>query len=362
MSKPNDILNQGDPMSQVKTIEWKDGAIVLPDQTLLPERLEMLRCEKIQQIWEAIKMLRVRGAPALGVAAAYAVVLGLKEFAGSAREEFDRQMNQVCDYIATSRPTAVNLFWALERMKRFRQTLAEQPTQVVWEALLEEARRIHQEDEQTCQAIGDHGQTLLPNPATVITHCNAGALATAGIGTALGVIYAAQQVGKKVRVYSDETRPLLQGARLTAWELIQNGVEVITICDNMAAVVLKTKSVDCVIVGADRIAANGDTANKIGTYGLSILAKHHGAPFYVAAPLSTIDRSLSNGAQIPIEERDPDEIRRGFGRLTAPPNVQVFNPAFDVTPAENVSAIITEKGILRAPYERSIAEAFKGRE
>ena len=343
---------------RVKTIWWEDGLVKMIDQTLLPEELKILQCSDVDQVWEAIKMLRVRGAPALGVAAAYGVVLGLKQATGEDLKSFDARLENVSDYLATSRPTAVNLFWALDRMKSTREACPEKTAEAVWKRLLEEAERIREEDEETCRAIGEHGQSLIPENGTVLTHCNAGSLATAGIGTALGVIYAAHWAGKKLRVFADETRPLLQGSRLTAWELMENGVDVTVICDNMAAVVMRNKGVDCVIVGADRIASNGDTANKIGTYGLSVLAQRHQVPFYVAAPLSTIDRSLSTGEQIPIEERDPDEVRRGFGKLTAPATVPVYSPAFDVTPAENIAAIITEKGVLRAPLNESIRRAF----
>jgi len=329
------------------------------DQTLLPSDYKVISCETLESVWEAIKMLRVRGAPALGVAAAYGVVTGLRDCKDCEREEFDAKLKQVSDYIATSRPTAVNLFWALERMQRVASGCGQMSSSELWGRLFEEAENIRKEDERMCRSIGEHGQTLLPDKATVMTHCNAGALATAGIGTALSVVYAAQQAGKKIHVYADETRPLLQGSRITAWELMQNGVDVTVICDNMAAVVMKTKGVDCVVVGADRIAANGDAANKIGTYGLSILAKEHGVSFYVAAPLSTIDRSLKSGDEIPIEERDPDEIRRGHGKLTAPESVPVFNPAFDVTPAKNIKAIITDKGVLYPPYEDSIKKVFE---
>lgn len=344
---------------RVRTIWWEDAKVMMPDQTLLPGELKIIGCETVEQVWEAIRKLRVRGAPALGVAAAYGVIVGLKDYQKSSVEVFDARLQEVCGYLATSRPTAVNLFWALERMKSTRRELTSTDPKKIWERLFEEAEKIRTEDEITCSAIGRHGQQLVPDPGTIITHCNAGALATAGIGTALAVIYAAHEAGKKVQVYADETRPLLQGSRLTAWELMENDIPVTVICDNMAAVVMRKKKVDCCVVGADRIASNGDAANKIGTYGLSILAKYHNVPFYVAAPLSTIDMSLPSGEEIPIEERDSEEICCGFGKRTAPKEANVYNPAFDVTPAENIAAIITEKGVLRAPYSESIKKAFE---
>lgn len=308
----------------------------------------------MDEIWEAIKSLRVRGAPAIGIAGALGVVLGIWNCQAESYEEFKSQLDSVADYLATSRPTAVNLFWALDRMRVTAEKHKSRPISELKEILLDEAYKIIEEDKQICRAIGRNGAELLPDECTVLTHCNAGALATADYGTALGVIYAAAEMGKNVKVFADETRPLLQGARLTTWELMQNGIDVTLICDDMAATVMKGGMVDCVIVGADRIAANGDTANKIGTYNLAILAKEHGLPFYVAAPVSTFDLSLENGDLIPIEQRKPEEVKQPFGLKIAPEEVKVYNPAFDVTPARYITAIITEKGVIRQPLAENI--------
>lgn len=338
-------------------VEWvgeSDGLLRLLDQTLLPGETKTIECRSVEQVVEAIRSLRVRGAPAIGVAAAYGVVVGLREVANTDRAKFDDRLHAVIQQLAASRPTAVNLFWALDRQRKIAEQLANAASADVLKALLIEAHAIEVEDREMCAAIGRHGAELLKDGDTVLTHCNAGALATAGDGTALAVIYAAVAAGKQVRVFADETRPLLQGARLTAWELSQRGVPVTVICDSMAAVVMRQGKVQAVIVGADRIAANGDTANKIGTYSVACLAKTHGLPFYVAAPSSTFDLSLTNGEQIPIEERSPAEISHGFGRQTVPEGVNVFNPAFDVTPAELISAIITERGVIRPVTEAMI--------
>lgn len=304
------------------------GHLRLIDQTQLPEKLEHLDCRDVDCVWHAIKRLSVRGAPAIGIAAAYGCVIGAQS----------GRFAQAADYLATSRPTAVNLFWAIDRMRRVGSA---EP-----EALLVEARRIHEEDRAMCQAIGEHALSVMPDEGGVLTHCNAGALATGGIGTATAGMYLAHQRGRRVRIFADETRPLLQGARLTAWELGQAGVDVTLICDDMAGRVMREGKVKAVITGADRIAANGDAANKIGTYSLAVLARHHGIPFYVAAPSSTFDLSLATGDEIPIEQRDPDEITQGFGRRTAPEQVQTYNPAFDVTPAELITALVTERGLV----------------
>lgn len=269
-------------------------------------------------------------------------------------DEFKAELDRVADYLATSRPTAVNLFWALDRMREAAERNKDKPIPELKKLLLKEALDIIEEDKRICRAIGRNGARLLPDECTVLTHCNAGGLATADYGTALGVIYAAVEMGKRIKVFADETRPLLQGARLTAWELMQGGIEVTLICDNTAAYVMKQGLVDCVIVGADRIAANGDTANKIGTYNLAVLAKEHGIPFYVAAPSSTFDLTLESGDQIPIEERSPEEVTCPFGRRIAPEGVKVYNPAFDVTPARLITAIITEKGVIRQPLHENI--------
>jgi methylthioribose-1-phosphate isomerase len=312
-------------------------------------------CRTVEDVWEAIRSLRVRGAPAIGVAAAFGVAVGVLEQPASDVVALRRRVCEVVDHLRTSRPTAVNLFWALERMRR-RADRFEQPAAMtsVIQALLEEARSIADEDCRMCHAIGRHGAGLVPDGGGVLTHCNAGSLATAGLGTALAVLYAAAEAGKRFRVFADETRPLLQGARLTAWELQQHGVDVILICDNMAAQVMREGRVGMVVVGADRIAANGDTANKIGTYGVAVLAHAHGIPFYVAAPTSTFDMSLPTGDRIPIEQRDPREVTHGFGRATAPAGVHVYNPAFDVTPAGIITGIITDKGLIRPVTEAAI--------
>ncbi len=340
-------------MQEMKTL-YRDGqTLCLIDQTLLPTRLEILRCDTVETVWEAIKTLRVRGAPAIGCAAAYGTCVGLQTLSQTATtEEIEARLCEVTDYLASSRPTAVNLFWALDRMKRTHQTAALASSKpfdlsATLALLWREADAIFEEDRQMCRAIGRHGAALLQDGWGVLTHCNAGALATSDYGTALAVFYAAVESGKRLHVFADETRPLLQGARLTAWELQQHGVPVTLLCDNMAAQVMREGRIQAVVVGADRIASNGDTANKIGTYGVAVLAKYHHIPFYVAAPSSTFDRNIATGAEIPIEQRDPREVTHGFGRQTAPNGVAVYNPAFDVTPAELIAGIITEVGVLR---------------
>ena len=323
-----------------------DGHLRMIDQTLLPTELKEIDLRDVESVWEAIKMLRVRGAPAIGCAAAYGVVIGVQSVANSDRSTFDAKLNEVLDYLATSRPTAVNLFWALDRLRDLvGQT--EGDSSVIHARLLEEARVIETEDREMCAAIGRHGATLIPQGSGVLTHCNAGGLATAGDGTALAVIFEAAAQGKDIHVYADETRPLLQGARLTTWELQQRNVPATLICDSMAGWVMREGRIQAVVTGADRIAANGDAANKIGTYSVALLARAHNIPFYVAAPSSTFDLSLAIGDDIPIEERDRKEITEGFGRQTAPDAIGVYNPAFDVTPAEYIAAIITEKGIIQ---------------
>ena len=347
------------------TLRWQgnaNGTLCLIDQTLLPERFEEIVCSTVEQVWEAIKVLRVRGAPAIGVSAAYGVVLGSQSHRSQSVAEFLAKIQQVADYLATSRPTAVNLFWALDRMTAFAKSCAVQSgvtSATLHDQLLEQAIEIDREDKAMCSAIGRHGSELLSSGMSVLTHCNAGGLATAGDGTALSVMFAAFEAGKQIHVFADETRPLLQGARLTAWELQQRGIPVTLICDNMAAQVMKEGRVHMVITGADRIAANGDSANKIGTYGVAVLAKYHGIPFCIAAPSSTFDLNIADGRQIPIELRDPKEITHGFGRQTAPEGVDVYNPAFDVTPAELISAIITERGIIRNPTTAGIASLLR---
>jgi methylthioribose-1-phosphate isomerase len=345
-----------------RTIAWVggiDGFVRLIDQTLLPTQLEYRECRSVEAIWEAIRTLRVRGAPAIGVAAAMGVVLGVQHFSDRSRGAFAHGLKEVTDYLRTSRPTAVNLFWALDRMERCVQGRTEDLTpSELTRRLLDEALAIEEEDRQMCRAIGLAGAALVGEGQGVLTHCNAGGLATADYGTALAVLYAAAEQGRKFQVYADETRPLLQGARLTAWELRQRGIETTLICDNMAAQVMKEGRVQLVVVGADRIAANGDTANKIGTYGVALLARAHGIPFYVAAPSSTFDLSLATGDAIPIEQRDPREVTHGFGRQTAPDGVHVYNPAFDVTPARLIAGIVTERGLIRPVNETTIRETI----
>jgi methylthioribose-1-phosphate isomerase len=341
-----------------RTICWiggTDGFVRIIDQTLLPARLEYRDCRTVEEIWEAIRTLRVRGAPAIGVAAAMGVVLGIQNPQGRECTSLAHQLRRVTDYLRTSRPTAVNLFWALDRMeKKFQRLPAELPPSALRTSLLEEALAIEDEDRRMCRAIGEVGARLIQDGQGVLTHCNAGGLATADYGTALAVMFSAAENGRRFQVYADETRPLLQGARLTAWELQQRGIDVTVICDSMAAQVMKERKVHLVIVGADRIAANGDTANKIGTYGVALLAKAHTIPFYVAAPSSTFDLSLKSGAEIPIEQRDAREITHGFGRQTAPEGVKVYNPAFDVTPAHLIAGIITEKGLIQPVTESNV--------
>lgn len=351
-------------MAVTPSVAWvgsEDGWLRLIDQTLLPERLEMLDCRTVEVVWEAIRSLRVRGAPAIGVTAAYGVVVGMQPAAGGGESACRARMKEVCDYLRTSRPTAVNLFWALDRMERHAGAFSGPFSYQAFVAhLLREAHAIRNEDAAMCHAIGKAGADLIRDGEGVLTHCNTGGLATAEYGTALSVIFTAADQGRKFQVYADETRPLLQGARLTTWELLQHGLEVTLLCDSMAAQVMKEGRVQRVIVGADRIAANGDAANKIGTYGLAVLAHAHGVPFYVAAPSSTFDLTLTSGAGIPIEQRDAREVTHGFGRQTAPDGVKVYNPAFDVTPASLITALITERGIIRPVNAQTIRSTLAG--
>ncbi|MDE0184277.1 MAG: S-methyl-5-thioribose-1-phosphate isomerase [Candidatus Poribacteria bacterium] len=344
------------------TIEWVDGGVRLIDQTLLPNELKQIDCDDVECVWEAIKSLRVRGAPAIGIAGALGTVLGIWNSKETRFAEFVDELHGVTDYLASSRPTAVNLFWALDRMKMTAAKHKHLEIAEIKQVLLDEALKIIDEDRAMCRAIGEHGLSLIKNNDTILTHCNAGGLATADYGTALAVMFKAHESGKNIRVYADETRPLLQGSRLTTWELMQAGIDVTLICDNMAAQVMKEGKIQCVIVGADRIAANGDAANKIGTYGVAVLAEAHEIPFYVAAPTSTLDFSIDTGAQIPIEQRRAEEITEGFGRQTAPEGVKVYSPAFDVTPARLIDAIITDKGIARPPYEINLKALAENRE
>ncbi len=340
-------------MTIPRTIEWiphsetklMPGLIRLVDQTLLPEELHFIETYDITEIWHAIKTLQVRGAPAIGIAAAMGIAAATQQNNSDSVNDIIATVDETGAYLATSRPTAVNLFWAIERMKNLAHNNSQLSATELKKKLIKEAMLIRDEDAAMCRAIGEHGAKLLKDGDTVLTHCNAGSLATAEFGTALSPIYIAQEQGKNIKVYADETRPLLQGSRLTAWELMQAGIDVTLICDNMAAQVMKEGRIDAVMVGSDRIAANGDAANKIGTYGVALLAKAHNIPFYVLAPSSTVDMATATGDDIPIEERASDEITHGFGKATAPNNVKTYSPAFDVTPAELITAIITEKGI-----------------
>ncbi len=335
----------------VETIQWIDDSVVLIDQTRLPLEEKYIVCHSYLEVAAAIREMVIRGAPAIGVAAAMGVALGVLR---ASEENLDAQVNTICDTLAKTRPTAVNLFWAIERMRRLYQRLRGKPIAEIRKWMIEEARLVREEDIAICRAIGHNGAALVPDHSTVLTHCNAGALATAGYGTALGVIRAAVEAGKQVSVFADETRPFLQGARLTVWELQQDGIPTTLITDNMAGHFLKSGRIGCVLVGADRIAANGDVANKVGTYTVAVLAKENAVPFFVAAPISTLDLTLASGEHIPIEQRAAAEVTHVFGRAVAPAGTTVENPAFDVTPAQYVTAIITEKGVAHPPYEESL--------
>lgn len=334
----------------VETIQWTDSGVVMIDQTRLPREELYVTCTHYREVAEAIRSMIIRGAPAIGVAAAMGIALGMQNAGTSA--EFD----EICATLAATRPTAVNLFWAIDRMRRRFDALRNLPIDHIREQLLAEAQQIRLEDIAINEAIGRHGADLIPNGKIVLTHCNAGALATAGYGTALGVIRAAVAAGKDVHVFADETRPYLQGSRLTVWELKQDGIPATLITDNMAGHFLHSGRIGCVVVGADRIASNGDVANKIGTYSLAVLAKENGVPFYVAAPVSTLDLTLASGEQIPIEQRNACEVTHVYGVHVAPDGVAVENPAFDVTPNRYVTGIITERGVARPPYTQSLRE------
>jgi len=333
-----------------RTIEWRDDSVVMIDQTRLPEEEVYNTYSDFREVAEAISGMVVRGAPAIGVAAAMGIALGARDIIADAHESFFRQLENVCDIMARTRPTAVNLFWAIERMKRVAEAGRDMPLDRIRELLKNEAILIEEEDLTICRNIGKWGATLIPESATILTHCNAGGLATAGYGTALGVIRAAHEAGKNIQVFADETRPWLQGSRLTAWELLKEGIPTTLISDNMAGFFMSRGEITCCVVGADRIAANGDTANKIGTYSVAVLAKENNIPFYVAAPISTLDLSLSDGGKIPIEERSGTEVTHIKGHPIAPQGIKVRNPAFDVTPARYISAIITENGIVSGDY------------
>ncbi|MBL0224387.1 MAG: S-methyl-5-thioribose-1-phosphate isomerase [Geobacteraceae bacterium] len=337
-----------------RTIEWRDNSVVMIDQTRLPGEEIYNTYTDFKAVAEAIRGMIIRGAPAIGVAAAMGIALGARDIIADTHESFFRQLENVCDVMAHTRPTAVNLFWGIERMKRVAEANRDKKLPQIREILKDEAIRIEAEDLTICRNIGKWGATLIPEGATVLTHCNAGGLATAGYGTALGVIRAAHEAGKNIRVFADETRPWLQGARLTAWELMKDGIPVTLISDNMAGFFMNRGEITCCVVGADRIAANGDTANKIGTYTVAVLARENKIPFYVAAPVSTLDLSLADGSRIPIEERPASEVTHIKGIAIAPDGVPVRNPSFDVTPARLITAIITENGIVRDDYRAGL--------
>lgn len=330
-----------------KTVEWSKGKVRILDQSKLPLKVSYLEYDDYKKLAIAIKELKIRGAPAIGIAAAYGVVLGMMQGKYAGRKEYEKRLDSVISTLKSTRPTAVNLFWALDRMKKVALEYEGYDMESRNKRLLHEALLIHQEDKVMCRKIGEYGAKLLKNGCRVLTHCNAGALATGGIGTALAPLFIARAQGKKIRVYVDETRPVLQGARLTTWELLQQGIDTVLICDDMAAFLMQKKMLDCIITGADRIVENLDAANKIGTYNLAVLAKFHKIPFYLAAPSSSFDHSVESGDKIKIEERSPEEVTNFWGRRTAPQKVKIFSPAFDVTPANLITAIITDKGIIR---------------
>lgn len=340
----------------IATIEWENGKVKIIDQTKLPHELVRTYCPDVKTLREAISSLKVRGAPALGIAGAFGVVLGIQNSPTTDFPTFARELEEVIDYLGSSRPTAVNLFWALRKMGDCAEKNKDREIPQIKRALEEEALQIMEEDRIHSRQMAKKGASLLKDGDRVLTHCNAGALATADYGTALGVIYRAKEEGKKVTVYADETRPLLQGARLTTWELLQGGVEVTLICDNMAGDLMQRGKIDKVLVGADRVAANGDVANKIGTYTLAVLAKENEIPFYVVCPISSIDLQILSGNMIPIEERDSQEVTHFAGKRVAPNGVKVYNPAFDITPAHYITAIITERQIFRPPYKEILGE------
>lgn len=342
-----------------KTIEWRDDKVFMIDQRKLPIEETYIECSDYKQVADAIKTMIIRGAPAIGVAAAMGVALGALGVDAKTFESFHEKLTRVSETLLASRPTAVNLRWAVERMGSVLEGLKDLPIPKIKERLKQEALKICEEDIAVNRRLGDWGESLIQSGQTILTHCNAGALATAGWGTALGVIYSAKAKGKLIEVIADETRPFLQGARLTAWELTKNNIPVTLITDNMAASIMRQKKIHCVIVGADRIAANGDVANKIGTYNVAILAHEHDIPFYVAAPLSTIDLRCPTGDEIPIEERDPSEVTNFYRQRVAPDGIKVRNPAFDVTPHKLVTAIITEKGIVKSPYQENLKKLFE---
>jgi len=338
----------------IQTLEWTDHGVRFLDQTKLPTEETYVTCKTHEQVADVIRNMVVRGAPAIGVAAAMGIALGVKNSKAESAGDLKRDFDQICEVIGKTRPTAVNLFWAIRRMQEKFERIRIRPIAQIRQRLIEEAQRMHAEDIAANRAMGRHGAPLMPAEGGVLTHCNAGALATAGYGTALGVIRAAVEQGKKIHVYADETRPFLQGSRLTAWELMKDGIPTTVISDNMAGAMMRQGKIGAIVVGADRIAANGDVANKIGTYTVAVLAKEHNIPFYVAAPISSVDLACPDGGKIPIEQRNAKEVTHIAGKQMTPEGVAVENPAFDVTPAKYVTAIITEKGIVRPPYEDSL--------
>ena len=338
----------------IHTLEWTDSGVRFLDQTKLPTEETYVTCRTHQQVADVIRNMVVRGAPAIGVAAGLGIALGVKNSKAESAADLKKEFDEICKIIGETRPTAVNLFWAIRRMQGKFEQLRVRPIPQIKQSLIEEAQRMHAEDIAANQAMGRHGATLMPSSGGVLTHCNAGALATAGYGTALGVIRAAVESGKQIHVYADETRPFLQGARLTAWELVKDGIPTTVISDNMAGTMMKQGKIGAIVVGADRIAANGDVANKVGTYTVAILAKEHGIPFYVAAPISTVDLATADGGGIPIEQRNTKEVSHIAGKQMVPDGASIENPAFDVTPARYVTAIITERGIAKAPYDTSL--------
>ncbi len=340
----------------IKTLEWTDAGVRFIDQTRLPTEEIYVTCRTYQEVATAIRDMIVRGAPAIGVAAAMGIALGVQQSSAKDVNDLRRHLEHVSKTIGETRPTAVNLFWAIRRMEEKFEAVSRRTVDEIKSALVHEAQQMHVEDIAANEAMGRHGAALMPASGGVLTHCNAGGLATCGYGTALGVIRSAVAAGKKIHVYADETRPFLQGSRLTAWELMKDGIPTTVIADNMAGAIMKQGKIGAVVVGADRIAANGDVANKIGTYTVAVLAKEHGIPFYVAAPWSTVDMNTPNGEQIPIEQRSAKEVTHHAGKQVTPDGVRVENPAFDVTPSRYVSAIITERGIVRAPFAESLRE------
>ena len=343
----------------IKTLEWTDAGVRFIDQTKLPTEETYVTCKTYEEVADAIRTMIVRGAPALGVAAAMGVALGVRDSQAKDHAALKQDLDRICEVVAATRPTAVNLFWGIQRMKAKFDEVRAQPISIIQQTLVSEAQHMLDEDIAANRAMGRHGAVLLPSGGGILTHCNAGALATCGYGTALGVVRAAVESGKKLHVFADETRPFLQGSRLTAWELMKDGIPTTVIADNMAGAMMRQGKIKSVIVGADRIAANGDVANKIGTYTVAILAKEHGIPFYVAAPFSTVDMNTPDGSQIPIEQRSSREVTHMGGRQITPDGVNVENPAFDVTPHEYVTAIITERGVVREPYGESLRALSK---